>query len=132
MYPGIPEYVNSDARGIYTWLTGSASWYVLTLVTEVFGVRGQRGDLLLDPKLVSDQFDEAGNASICTLFADRLIDVTYQNPAKLDYGQYMVVSIAIDGELITHSTQYGKPLIARKMILERTAEPVKISVLLGS
>lgn len=58
MYPGIPEYFSDRGRGMYPWLTGSASWYLLTLVTEVFGVKGQLGDLLLQPKLLATQFDE--------------------------------------------------------------------------
>ena len=43
IYPGIPEYINDRGRGMYTYLTGSASWYMLTLVTEAFGVRGTSG-----------------------------------------------------------------------------------------
>lgn len=42
---------------MYTYLTGSASWLLLTMVTEVFGVKGKLGDLLLQPKLVKEQFD---------------------------------------------------------------------------
>ena len=58
IYPGIPEYISIHGRGMYTYLTGSASWYILTLVTEAFGVRGLLGDLLLEPKLVVAQFDQ--------------------------------------------------------------------------
>ena len=47
IYPGIPEYINERGRGMYTYLTGSASWYLLTLVTEAFGFRGYLGDLVL-------------------------------------------------------------------------------------
>ena len=53
MYPGIPEYISARGRGMYPYLTGSASWYLLTLVTEVFGVKGELGDLALEPKLVT-------------------------------------------------------------------------------
>ena len=53
MYPGIPEYIDPQGRGVYPWLTGSASWYLLTMVTQVFGVRGQLGDLVLEPKLTT-------------------------------------------------------------------------------
>ena len=31
---------------MYPYLTGAASWYMLTMVTEVFGVSGEYGDLL--------------------------------------------------------------------------------------
>jgi cellobiose phosphorylase len=40
MYPGIPEYFDPKGRGMYQYLTGSASWLILTLVTEVFGIKG--------------------------------------------------------------------------------------------
>ena len=35
MYPGIPEYINEKGRGMYPYLTGSASWLLLTMLTEV-------------------------------------------------------------------------------------------------
>lgn len=35
MYPGIPEYFDNDGRGLYAYLTGAASWYMLTMITEV-------------------------------------------------------------------------------------------------
>ncbi|MNC59801.1 hypothetical protein D3C75_1096340 [compost metagenome] len=34
IYPGIPEYINEQGRGMYTYLTGSASWLLLTMVTD--------------------------------------------------------------------------------------------------
>ncbi len=40
MYPGLPEYYDLSGRGMYAYLTGAASWYLLTMVTEVFGVKG--------------------------------------------------------------------------------------------
>jgi cellobiose phosphorylase len=98
MYPGIPEYINSKGRGMYPYLTGSASWYLLTMLTEVFGVRGMLGDLVLTPKLVRAQFDEAGVASVVTLFAGRTLNVVYHNPAHLGYGEYQIGEIKIDDE----------------------------------
>ena len=49
IYPGIPEYFRSDGRGMYHYLTGAASWYLFTMITEVFGVRGVFGNLLVHP-----------------------------------------------------------------------------------
>ena len=57
LYPGLPEYISARGRGLYPYLTGSASWYLLTLITEVFGVKGTLGDLTLAPKLLAAQFD---------------------------------------------------------------------------
>ena len=53
IYPGIPEYIDGNGRGAYAFLTGSASWLLLTLLTQAFGVRGKLGDLVLEPKLVA-------------------------------------------------------------------------------
>ena len=53
MYPGIPEYFRGDGRGMYPHLTGAASWYMLTMVTEVFGVSGQYSDLKIQPRLLA-------------------------------------------------------------------------------
>ena len=40
IYPGVPEYINSRGRGMYHYLTGSASWLILTVLAEMFGVKG--------------------------------------------------------------------------------------------
>ncbi|MFZ6027827.1 MAG: GH36-type glycosyl hydrolase domain-containing protein [Chloroflexota bacterium] len=101
MYPGIPEYFDARGRGVYPYLTGSASWYLLTLVTRVFGVYGLHGDLALNPRLAAAQFDSNGNASVTTLFAGRRLAVIYQNPHKLDLGDYRVATITLDGKTIT-------------------------------
>ena len=84
IYPGLPEYISERGRGLYPWLTGSASWYLLTLLTEVFGVRGDLGDLILAPKLVAAQFDADGEAAVRAQFAGRDLEVVYRNPGRLD------------------------------------------------
>ena len=70
IYPGLPEYFNSEGRGLYHYLTGSASWFILTLLTQVFGVRGLYGDLLLAPKVTKEEFETAGEVSVTTQLAD--------------------------------------------------------------
>jgi cellobiose phosphorylase len=97
MYPGLPEYISARGRGLYPYLTGSASWYLLTLITEVFGVSGTLGDLTLTPKLVAAQFDAQGRCGLQTLFAGRALDVTYHNPLRLEYGAYQIKSVALNG-----------------------------------
>ena len=59
IYPGIPEYFNAEGRGMYHYLTGAASWLMLTVLSEIFGVKGAYGDLMIAPKLVAEQFDAA-------------------------------------------------------------------------
>jgi len=97
IYPGIPEYFNSDGRGMYHYLTGSASWLIFTMLTQVFGVRGEMGDLIIQPKLVKEQFGKSGKVSVNTSFAGRRISVNYLNPGNLDHGEYKIRDISING-----------------------------------
>lgn len=101
IYPGIPEYFRADGRGMYHYLTGAASWYMLTLITEVFGVRGEAGDLLLAPKLLGEQFDAAGCASVSIPFAGKDLTVIYRNPERKDFGSYSIGSAVCDKETLT-------------------------------
>lgn len=98
IYPGIPEYFRADGRGMYHYLTGAASWYMLTLITEVFGVRGEAGDLLLAPKLLGEQFDDAGCVSVSLPFAGKDFTVIYRNRERKDFGSYRIGSAVCDKE----------------------------------
>lgn len=97
IYPGIPEYFRADGRGMYHYLTGAASWYMMTMITQAFGVRGQEGDLLLAPALLAEQFDADGAAELALTFAGRPLCVRYENPALLDVGQYRLAAASLDG-----------------------------------
>ena len=99
IYPGIPEYIGDNGRGLYHYLTGSASWLLLTVLTEMFGVKGSMGNLRLEPKLLLDQFDHNGQASVELTFAERKLKINYKNVAMKEYGDYSIGSITIDGKL---------------------------------
>ena len=88
IYPGIPEYFNAEGRGMYHYLTGAASWFMLTVITEAFGVRGENGSLAIAPKLVREQFGEAGTASLALPFAGKRFQVIAVNLSRKDYGEY--------------------------------------------
>jgi cellobiose phosphorylase len=98
MYPGIPEYFNIDGRGMYPYLTGAASWYLMTMILEVYGVRGRNGDLWFNPRLLAEQFDEKQEAAIELFFAGKPLRVVYRNPKGLEYGSYRVGSISVNGD----------------------------------
>lgn len=98
IYPGIPEYISSKGRGMYHYLTGSASWLILTVLTEMFGVKGSYGDMKLDPKLLLSQFDEDNKASISLVFSDRKFKVEYINELHKDFGEYKIQEIFINNE----------------------------------
>lgn len=98
IYPGIPEYFNGRGRGMYHYLTGAASWYMLTVITEMFGIKGALGDMVLEPKLMAEQFDEQNQVNVTLLFADRNWSVTYINEAHKEYGEYRIGHVLVDGK----------------------------------
>jgi len=100
IYPGIPEYFNDRGRGMYNYLTGAASWLMMTVITQVFGVRGEMGDLVFDPKLLKEQFDAEGNAALTLQFAGKNFRIQYHNADTLDFDAYKVGSIAVNGEAL--------------------------------
>jgi cellobiose phosphorylase len=95
IYPGIPEYFNPRGRGMYPYLTGSAAWYLFTLLTQAFGIHGRLGDLVLEPKLAAAQFAASDRLSVRTVFAGKTLEIEYHNPRRLDYGAYAISSVTV-------------------------------------
>ncbi|MGN0991487.1 MAG: GH36-type glycosyl hydrolase domain-containing protein [Candidatus Ventricola sp.] len=95
--PGIPEYFDERGQGMYPYLTGAGSWMMLTLQCQVFGVRGEGGNLCLAPKLLAEHFDSQGIAQIRCRSVGRSLCVRYHNPAGLTWGTYRIGS-AVCGE----------------------------------
>lgn len=52
-YPQLPEYFNNQKRGLYLYLTGSASWYIHTLLNQVLGAKPKKNCLTVNPRLVA-------------------------------------------------------------------------------
>ena len=96
IYPGIPEYINSKGRGMYHYLTGAASWLILTVLTEMFGVKGKMGHLLFEPKLMLNQFDDENEAVIKMTFADRRFNIEYINNDLKEFNEYKTSEIRIE------------------------------------
>ncbi len=121
IYPGIPEYFSSDGRGVYHYLTGAASWYMLTMVTEVYGVRGECGDLVICPRLLEEQFDENGKASVALSFAGKRFRITFVNPSAGDRDGCRVEKAFLDGPGLSPvrllPVEDGRAVLCRKDIL---------------
>ncbi len=113
-YPGIPEYVGDNGRGLYHYLTGSASWLLLTVISEMFGIKGHLGDLRLEPKLMAEQFDDENQASAEFVFAGRKLAVTYRNQNRKEYGDYKPAGITVDGVL--YDIKKGNGVIKRSYL----------------
>lgn len=102
IYPGIPEYFRSDGRGMYHYLTGAASWLMMTVVQEMYGVKGVAGNLSVTPRLCADQFDAEGVAEIRLPFAGSRVKVTIENPGRKDADTYRIKEAFLNGEGIGH------------------------------
>lgn len=98
IYPGIPEYFGKDGRGLYHYLTGAASWYMLTVITQMFGVRGEAGGLTIRPQLLEKQFDVENRASISLKFMGITWEITIENPNRAEVGEYIISEAYFDGE----------------------------------
>ena len=98
IYPGVPEYINAEGRGLYHYLTGAGSWYLLTVLTESFGLRGNAGDLHIEPKLVKEQFDDKGVASAEFPFRGHDFKVIYKNASGKNAGEYRIGKVTADGK----------------------------------
>jgi len=98
IYPGIPEYFGKGGRGLYHYLTGAASWYMLTVVNQMFGVRGEQGNLVVEPKLLAEQFGADGKASLSLLFAGKRWNIEIDNPNHAEYGAYAIKEAVFDGQ----------------------------------
>ena len=117
IYPCLPEYFNAEGRGMYSYLTGSASWFILTLLTQVFGIRGEYGNLVIEPKLTQQQFKATSRICITTSFADKVVEISFINPRKKDFGQYTINKICFNGKEIVKNMHQGRFLILRKTFL---------------
>lgn len=115
IYPCLPEYYDLEGRGMYSYLTGSASWFVLTIVTEVFGLKGERGDLRIEPKLSREQFRRSSVISVDRVFAGKRFTVNFSNHAKKPWGSYAVSTVWLDGREIGR-TEKGAVIISRGVI----------------
>ncbi len=121
MYPGLPEYFNNDGRGLYAYLTGAASWYMMTMVAETFGVKGDIGDMMIAPALQPEQFDEQGNAAIGLEFAGRKFHITFRNPKKLTCGQQPLLYAHCDGIELPVEVS-GRTRLLKEQIAELDAD----------
>lgn len=114
IYPGVPEYFSAEAKGMYHYLTGTASWLLLTVLTEMYGVRGEDGYFIVQPKLMPEQYDEEGKAVVRTVFAGKRVEVQYVNEPKADFQQASIGKALFNGkdigEFITDNRSIRIPL----------------------
>lgn len=121
IYPGVPEYFDIRGKGMYPYLTGAGSWYMLTMLTMAYGIRGKEGDLEIAPQLTAEQFDAEGNASVSCWLQGRKWNVVFRNPGKC--AEYAVKSVTIDGISIPGS---GKQAVIPRETVANAKEPTAV------
>ncbi|MEJ2053229.1 MAG: hypothetical protein P8X42_04850, partial [Calditrichaceae bacterium] len=102
IFPGIPSYFENGDHGRYMYLTASPAWLLITLVTQVFGIRGEKGLLCIHPKLNREQFTKEGKAVFTSKFRGKPIEITFHNPKRLNWNEYRIKQILFSGVDITN------------------------------
>jgi len=120
IYPCLPEYFNLEGRGMYSYLTGSASWFILTMLTQVLGICGLAGDLLIEPKLCLKHFKDSRIISVTRKFAQRVLKINFSNPKMLDWPRYKIIKASLNAADL--------PIRDTKQILIRRERFFKLSL----
>jgi len=130
IYPCLPEYFDLEGRGMYSYLTGSASWFVLTILTEAFGVKGVNGNLHIEPKLAAEQFN-GFPISISRVFAGRRIKVDFRNPKKLKYPAYRIAKATLNSRPLGQEGLRFITIPRSHISKSPSNKPIVIDILLG-
>lgn len=116
---------------MYSYLTGSASWFVLTLLTEVFGLKGEDGDLLIEPKLCAEQFKSTSTITINRIFLGKPLKINFSNPKKLEWGKYKIIKASLNSHQLSLK-DLCRIIIPRRSILALSSDTLnRINIVLG-
>jgi cellobiose phosphorylase len=94
--PVLPEYFNSQARGLYLYLTGSASWYIHTLIEEVLGITYKMGDIVLNPKLIASNF-KLNTITVQSRYNGKVLSFVFRRPFS-GKGPYRLRHALVNGK----------------------------------
>jgi cellobiose phosphorylase len=127
IYPMIPEYFNSQGKGLYLYLTGSASWYIYTLLEEILGIKFYLGDILIEPKLLPDDFFTS-LIEVAFNYMDKKIKVNFIKEGQRNKPLKINKLFLEDNEILPQNNKY---LIKRKHIKRLKKERIIIKVYLS-
>lgn len=133
IFPGLPEYFNAEGRGLYCYLTGSASWLIALLLTHAYGIRGELGDLVIDPQLTREDFGTRRDVSLSVSFADRPLMIRIVNRHRVNAGRYLVTDVRRGTTSLPCVQRPGGGVrIARRVIAQLSPRtPTRLDVILG-
>lgn len=131
IYPSMPEYFNNEGQGLYLYLTGSASWYIYTLIEKILGIEFEFGSIILKPRILSDNFFNS-EIRITFPFNKKIIIVSYlKEPASKNKNDiiYKITKVFLNKQVVTEKD--GRYAISSKNLKRLTKRRINIKVYLG-
>ncbi|MDD5194950.1 MAG: cellobiose phosphorylase [Candidatus Omnitrophica bacterium] len=126
--PGIPEYFNDAGRGLYSYLTGSASWYTYTLFDEAIGIKFSFADIVLQPKLTEKNFKSAV-IEVAFSFLGKDIQVSFIKEGN-GSGRLKVKKVILEEKTIQPQSGLGY-IIKKEELSAFAAKKIAITVILA-
>ncbi|RJP29692.1 MAG: cellobiose phosphorylase [Candidatus Omnitrophota bacterium] len=99
IYPVLPEYFNSEGRGLYLYLTGSASWYIYTIIEQVLGVNFSFGDIVLRPMLLAQNFIKGKKIKLGLSLYNKKVNIEYTAISRK--AALKIRKVIVNGEKLT-------------------------------
>ncbi|MFH1245542.1 MAG: cellobiose phosphorylase [Candidatus Omnitrophota bacterium] len=127
IYPVLPEYFNNEGKGLYLYLTGSASWYIYTLLQEILGIKFFFGDLVLEPKLTTEDFSKKTIETTFN-FHNKKIKVIFARGQKTSAACYTIKNVLLENQPLPHAA--GRCLIKKELLLAVKKEPLILKIYL--
>ena len=113
---------------MYHYLTGAASWMMLTVITQMFGVRGNCGDMILAPQIMKEQFQD-GRAGLTLNFGGRRWHIVYVNAQNAEAGTYRIGSVTLDGgQLAVQDNEVRIPLTEIEKLSEESTHEIIVEL----
>ncbi|MDP2923413.1 MAG: cellobiose phosphorylase [Candidatus Omnitrophota bacterium] len=126
IYPGIPEYFNNEGRGLYLYLTGSASWYTYTLLEQILGIKFILGNLYIEPKLLAHNFFKQ-TIEIKFNYQNKLIKLYFVKETNKST-PYQIKKLHIESKEITK--QNNAYLVKKEIIKRINKKEITITIAL--
>lgn len=127
IYPMIPEYFNAQGQGLYYYLTGSAGWYVYTLIEAVLGIKFILGDIALEPRLTADNFAKK-TIEFTFSWANKKIHLIYINN-KTKKGVLKIKKVFLESNEI--KKQNGSYCVKRQDLRRIPQKSIQIKIYLA-
>lgn len=123
IYPLIPEYFNGQGQGLYLYLTGSASWYIYTLLEEVLGIKFEDGDICLEPKLTGENFFNQDTIETAFSLLDKTVKVEFIREKRERNKVYKIREVCLGEKRIIPS---GSRYLIKKEELRKKTNVVRV------